>query len=93
MKYEFFIKCSQLVHFDYLPTLDPKDFLYCADITELLTEITDKVYEYLPMANVNTDRKIQFLDIENIGTWFDFNEDFIKEWQQLKQNESLGTTK
>lgn len=86
-KYPFTVKCTQLVSFDYTTNLCPEGFLHCANEIELLEEIQDLLYSKMPMCDKfskDYSDKLEYLQTENIGTWFDFNSDFLKEWKKLK---------
>lgn len=86
-KYPFRVKCTQVITFDYIVNLCPEGFLHCADEIELFEEIQDLLYDKMPMfdtASRDYTDKLEYFQTENVGSWFDLNSDFFKEWKRLK---------
>lgn len=86
-KYPFKVQCTQTVTFEYTINLCPEGFLHCADEVELFEEIQDLLYDRMPFCDKfsrDYSDELQYFETTNVGTWFDLNSDFLKEWKKLK---------
>ena len=88
---KFKVECNYAIRTEQEITLNPKDFLYCTNIEELLDEVLDKFYDksFPDFVSKNCNQDVVYQELMGLryyDTWFesDDNKSFLLEWQRLK---------
>lgn len=85
---KFKIERNFLVRTEEYIDLNPKDFLYCANIEELISEVEDFINKNCEHPKAQGDQSLLYseeIGMKYYDTWFEQNENsFYLEWQELK---------
>lgn len=85
MKCKFVVQRNFLVRTEETLDIDPKDFLHCANIEELVTELDDYIEDKCEHPNHLYRQSSEELTCNYYNQFWDENSNaFFVEWQKLK---------
>ena len=83
---KFKVERNFLVRTEETIELNPKDFLYCANIEELNDEIQTKLWDCVEHPKIKGFQSSEEIGVRFWDNWFNEENDksFYSEWQKLK---------
>lgn len=78
---EIDVNINYLVRTEEKLTIDPKNFLHCANISEVYDELQDYIYSIIEFPKVKNNNETEILGLDIIHN---YKKNFFDEWQRLK---------